>query len=357
MFCGHTENQMKTTPERNLLIHENLRAMSQSYRSSRLLLSAVELGVFEAIHFEDLTAKEIAERTGCNERATAIFLDALAGMGLLEKRGDAYINAPSIRHLLSGGSSNALMAYLRHQNNSWRNWSSLTEVIKTGQAGKKHSDKKGRIDLAGAMRYGSVEAAERLNLMVDFTGIRNICDMGCGPGAVCMELMQIHPHLKAVLLDHDREALKIARQEARVRGLQDRIEIVHGDILTEDSGKNFDMVFMTLVLCLFTRRDAMCLLKKAKGTLRPGGLLVLGEVLLSDSGKSPVAATMFAVHLLVSGAPDGLFSLGEIRRMLVDCGIENLCNFPANPYHIIVGRNWDPVETTANGRKAVFGTT
>lgn len=330
---------MKIRPGRNPLIRNDLMAMAQSFRPSRLFLSAVELGVFEALHSGLLTAQEMADRIGTHDRATGIFLDALTGLGLLEKHDNAYMNAPWIKETLCGPSSDALTAYFRHQSNSWRIWSSLTEIVKTGRAEKHPPDVKSRIDLAGAMQYGSKETAERLDLMVDFADIRNICDMGCGPGAVCMELLQRHPHLKAVLVDHDKEALTIAKREARSRNLQDRVEIVQDNIVTANTGKNFDMVILSLVLCLFTRGDAILLLEKARTALRTGGVLILGEVLLSNSRTSPAAAALFAMHLLVTGAAGGLFSLDEIRKMLADCGIEYQCNFPANLYHIIIGRN------------------
>jgi SAM-dependent methyltransferase len=196
-----------------------------------------------------------------------------------------------------------------------------------------------RIDFAGAMRFGSKEAAERLDLMVDFSGIRNICDLGCGPGTICMELLQTHSHLRAVLIDNDEEAVKIAKSQAQSLNLQDRVSVLKKDILDADIDQSFDMIIMSLVLCLLTRNDATCLLNKAKMMLRPGGTLLLGEVLLASSRNSPTTATLFAVHLMVSGAMGGLFSLDEICGMLIDCGIKYQRHFPTNLYDIIVARN------------------
>ena len=326
-------------PKRNLLIHDDLMAIAQSYRPSRILLSAIELGIFETVRSENLTAKKVATRIGANSRATEIILDALTGLGLLEKNGNEYSNVPLIMDMLCGFSSDALISYFRHQSNSWQNWSALTEVVKAGFPAKRQWDNHGSIDLAGAMRYGSKEVAERLDLMVDFSDIRNICDLGCGPGAVCMELLQKHPHLSAVLIDYDEEALNIAGREAQSRNFQDRVRLMQKDILDANVEENFDMVIMSLVLCLFNRKDAIRLLEKAKMLLRPGGVLILGEVLLDGSRKTPASATLFAVHLLVTGAMGGLFSLDDIRKMLIDCGIRYQRNFPTNLYHIIVGKN------------------
>jgi ubiquinone/menaquinone biosynthesis C-methylase UbiE len=195
------------------------------------------------------------------------------------------------------------------------------------------------IDLAMTMQLGAKHLAEQLDLMIDVSKIRRICDLGCGPGAITMELLQMHPHTTAVLIDHDKDALNIARQDATARGLQDRVELVNQNILTNNMDKEFDMVILSLVLCLFSRQEAIHLLKKAKAILRSGGTLILGEILLKESRTSPPSAALFAVQLLVNGSSSDSFSLADISELLRVCGIRYERNFPTNLYHIIVGKN------------------
>jgi 2-polyprenyl-3-methyl-5-hydroxy-6-metoxy-1,4-benzoquinol methylase len=277
-------------------------------------------------------------RSGTAAQATGVLLDALAALGLLEKRNDAYSNVPAILKLLEDPSE-TVMSYLRHQSNSWRNWSALTEVVRKGRQENRSRDQAENFDFAGALRLGCREAAERMNLMIDFSGIRHICDMGCGPGALCMELLQMHHELRATLVDRDRDALSAARRHAESRGVQDRVEIVCGDIFTTEFDRRFDMVVMSLVLCLFFREEVSVLLRKAKAALQPGGILLLGEVLLDSSGTSRTRATLFNTHLLVSGARGGLYSLDAICDLLRESGFGYRRNFPTNLYEVIVGSN------------------
>jgi ubiquinone/menaquinone biosynthesis C-methylase UbiE len=313
--------------------------MADSFRVSRIFLTAVELHIFETLERQELTAREIAARTGTNERATEILLNALAGLGLIEKRRNKYADAPVIVEMLRKKSSDCLLAWFRHQNNGWRRWSALTRVVKKGYPKKNPWSQKMSIDLAMTMRLGVKNLAERLDLMMDVSKIRRICDLGCGPGAITMELLQMHPHTTAVLIDQDKGALKIARQDAVARGLQDRVEFVNQNILTSNMEKGFDMVILSSVLCLFTRQEVVHLLNKVKAILQTGGTLILGEMLLKESRTCPVPAALFAVQLLVNGSSDGAFSLSEIRDLLRTCGIRYERNFPTNLYHIIVGKN------------------
>jgi SAM-dependent methyltransferase len=175
--------------------------------------------------------------------------------------------------------------------------------------------------------------------MIDFSEIRDICDMGCGPATICLELMRKHSHLRALLIDYNKEALDIALADAVSAKIQDRIEMKRQELSKVAIEKKFDMVILSLVLCLLSREDAVRLLGKAKAALRPGGTLILGEILLGSSGTSALKAALFAVHLLVTGSQGGLFSLDDIREMLRDSGLRYDRHFPANQYHIVVGKN------------------
>lgn len=330
---------MKVTSNKKAAIYVDLMGLADSYKLSRVFLTAVELQLFETIGYEHLTAKDIAARTGTDERATELLLNVLASLSMLERKGHKYRNAANIVEILRIEPCKPLMAAFRHSSNSWQTWSALTRVVKKGLPEKVPWSRKMSIDLAETMRLGAKDIADRLDLMIDFSAIQRICDMGCGPGTICMELMQKHPHLTAVLIDHDKYALDIASQHAAVNGLQDRVKIVNGNILNNEIHGHFDMVIMSLVLCLFSSKEVVHLLSKAKTILLPGGTLVLGEILLNQPGTAPVSKTLFNLQLLVNGSRGGLFSLEGIRELMRDCGIRYERNFPTAFHHIIVGRN------------------
>jgi 3-hydroxy-5-methyl-1-naphthoate 3-O-methyltransferase len=317
----------------------DLMKMADSYRVSRIFLTAVELHIFETLSHQELTAEEISNKIDTNAPATEILLNALVGLELLEKHEGKYANSSIIMKMLRNKCSESLLAWFRHQNNNWQKWSELTQIVKSGCLKKKYWSQEMSIDLAMTLRLGAKSLAERLDLMIDFSNIHRICDMGCGPGTVTMELLKIHPHMSAVLIDNDNNALEIARQDAKINRLHGRIKLVNQNIITIKMEEEFDLVIMSLVLCLFSRQEVLHLLNKVKAILHQDGTLILGEILLNESKTSPVSSTLFAVQLLINGLCDGSFSLTDIIELFSICGIRYERNFPTNFYHIIVGKN------------------
>ena len=61
---------------------------ARGFQASRVLLSAVELGVFEAIGESEATSAEVAAKIGADPRATDRLMDALVVLGLLIKEGE-----------------------------------------------------------------------------------------------------------------------------------------------------------------------------------------------------------------------------------------------------------------------------
>lgn len=330
---------MTLTSEYKTSFNIDLFRMAESFKVSRIFLTAVELHIFETLGDQELTAKNLATHAGTNEGATENLLNALTGLGLLEKYHERYSNAPVIMEMLSKKSYKSTLAWFRHQNNSWQGWSTLTEVVKVGCPINKPWSREMSEDLAMAMRLGAKDIADQLDLMIDVSKIRHICDMGCGPGAITMELLQMHPHANAVMIDHDKNALDIATQDAAARSLLDRVEFVNQNILTNRIKKKFDMVILSLVLCLFARQEIIHLLNKVKAILQPDGTLILGEILLNESMTSPTSAALFSVQLLVNGSIRGAFSLADIIELLSLCGFRYDRNFPTKLHHIIVGKN------------------
>src|SRR5438034_3955212 len=59
--------------------------LGMGFWSSRVVLTAVEFGVFTELAGGPLSAQELMDRFGWHPRAAGPFLDALVGMGLLRR--------------------------------------------------------------------------------------------------------------------------------------------------------------------------------------------------------------------------------------------------------------------------------
>ena len=67
-----------------------LTRLASGHVEARIVQTAVELGVFDAIGETPMDGPSIARRLGTDEPATMLFLNALAAVGLLEKTADRF---------------------------------------------------------------------------------------------------------------------------------------------------------------------------------------------------------------------------------------------------------------------------
>ena len=81
---------------------EQIHQIARAFQSSRVLLTAFELGVFSVLNDGALTSATIAEKLDTDPRATDRLLNALVALGLVEKSGNRFSNTPAAaKHLVS----------------------------------------------------------------------------------------------------------------------------------------------------------------------------------------------------------------------------------------------------------------
>ncbi|MEN8151932.1 MAG: methyltransferase dimerization domain-containing protein, partial [Planctomycetota bacterium] len=160
---------------------EELTAATRAYWPARVILTAVEIGVFEALGRRKLSARSIAGRIGADERATEMLLDALVGQELLTKSGTAYSIGKAMVPFLTDGPESAL-GMMRHHAQLWEAWGGMTEVVRTGEAADRGpSFRRGKEDarrFTVAMRDGAIRFAPAVAEEIDLGDCRHLYDLG-----------------------------------------------------------------------------------------------------------------------------------------------------------------------------------
>ncbi len=127
----------------------------------------------------------------------------------------------------------------------------------------------------------------------------HIVDVGAGSGAIAIALARSLPRAEISSIDVSPAALEVARENARLNGVADRVRFVEGDLLEPVHGESFDMVVSnppyvpdsdrpTLAVevreyepsrALFAGRDGLDVYRRlipdAAEVLRPGGVIAL----------------------------------------------------------------------------------
>lgn len=106
-------------------------------------------------------------------------------------------------------------------------------------------------------------------------GIR-VMDIGCGSGLLLKSISQINPDLSGLGIDVDETAANQAMQNMEKWELQERFEIIKGDIrdLPENIPR-FDLITLVNVVYYFPVGQRIDLFKKLRSRLTPGGSLII----------------------------------------------------------------------------------
>src|SRR5204863_3256462 len=110
-----------------------------SFWSSKVLLTAVEFGVFTKLANRKLTGAELGAELKLHPRANADFFDALVAMKFLERDGDGpaakYFNTPEGALFLDAKSPRYIGGILAMLNSRlFKFWNDLPEALRTGRA-------------------------------------------------------------------------------------------------------------------------------------------------------------------------------------------------------------------------------
>src|SRR6266571_8156774 len=97
---------------------------------AKVLLTACELGVFDALSQRPLTLETLAERLKCNPQGLQLLLQLLVSAGYLRRRHDQYCNSRVAQRWLTGSSPVSIAPYVIHSPDIVAIWDHLPEVIR-----------------------------------------------------------------------------------------------------------------------------------------------------------------------------------------------------------------------------------
>jgi SAM-dependent methyltransferase len=116
-----------------------------------------------------------------------------------------------------------------------------------------------------------------LNKNVAFNEVKAILDVGGGDGTIACALAQKHSHLSLTVYNVP-EAVKLANKKVSDQKLSDRIKVVEGNFLKDQSfPKGFDLILFSRVLCDWPEEVCEKLIKMAYESLSEGGYIVIAE--------------------------------------------------------------------------------
>ena len=302
-----------------------LNELAQGYQHSVVLLTAVKVGVFDALAGGPDTAAALAQRLELDARALEILLLALVGEGLLELADDRFALVADFAPLLVSDSPQTQANILKHNFACMQQWVRLEETLRTGRPAadvfQEWTDETMRnfiCGMADISRTSSQEVAEKL----DLSPWRRMLDLGGGPATASIVFARRYPELRSVVFDLE-GPISIAREQIAQAGLSDRIETQVGDYFVDDFGDGYDLIYISNIIHSMSPDETRQIVAKAWQALEPGGAIIIKEFFLDDTRTAPLPAALFSINMLAGTTGGKSYTFSETRRILSDAGFKD----------------------------------
>jgi ubiquinone/menaquinone biosynthesis C-methylase UbiE len=307
----------------------DLLALNFGFAKARVLDTALELGVFTLLAGKPRNAAEAAEALGCSPDGTERLLAALVELGLLATTaaGHYAVTPASETYLVRGGAGDLGQHFIEVMR-QWERWESLADVVRSGSSQRSSQDDLGNLGARGAhpgLFAENFPFAIRLAYQaVDQVPVPaggRVLDLTSGAGEWGIALALHHPDITVTAHD-DPALLNLARARVEEFGLADRFSFVSANFAAPPfPDDHFDLVIFAQAGRFIGGKAIGRLVGECARMLRPGGQIVIADVLKNLSEKPAPPRAMLDLSLLVNTRQGRLVERSEYLAYLADAGL------------------------------------
>ncbi|MHC4761244.1 MAG: methyltransferase [Planctomycetota bacterium] len=288
-----------------------LNDLTWGYRASRILQTAIGVGLFTRLSGQCRTCESLAGLCSADLKLLEKVLIACCAMGLLEKKGAGYVNTALSEQYLVEGKPLYQGNIIAHSAGVWEFWNALPGQLATGVTPPLDSAQTHRDFILGMENITMGGRGKLFTDHIDLTGRTHLLDVGGGPGTYSVLACEKYPNLKATVFDLP-ETIAITRQIISAKDMESKISVQEGNWETDTFGGGYEAVLMSNVLH-GEGSSAATKLRKAWDCLDAGGLLVIQEFLLNEDKTGPLIPALFNVMV-------GAYSQAELFSVVEKAG-------------------------------------
>lgn len=251
---------------------------------SAAIISAGQLGLFEALANGPLALSSLAEKIQSSAQGTVALADFLVTLGYLEKQGELFTNTPSTQRWFTSQGQVDYTPGLLWTNEAWPMMGALGDAVRSGTPEKTLWQAMVEKPQLGHL-FASYMAAFAQDLGPDLIQHvpvapeqTRLLDLGGSHGLHSIRFCQHYPQLSAQIVDLPSALMQTPASIAQAQ-MSERISLSPGDLLEHDWGRDHDLVFYLSVAHNHTAEDNRRVIQRIAESLRPGGLLVIHEYL------------------------------------------------------------------------------
>jgi hypothetical protein len=289
---------------------EHILQIGFGFWPAKVLLSAVEMGVFTELAQHTADAETLTGRLGLHARSARDFLDALVALGLLQRHDGIYSNTPATELFLDRHKPSYMGGILEMVNDrSYGHWVHLTEGLRTGKP--QNETRNGGIPVfeaiyanparlkqfLAAMSGISRGAARAIAGKFPWKDYRTFVDVGTAQGDTASQVALAHPHLQGTGFDLP-EVGPVFEEYISGLGLSGRLRFAPGTFFDQPLPKA-DVVIMGHILHDWDLETKRMLIAKAYDALPTGGAYIVYEAIIDDDRSKNAFGLMMSLQMLI----------------------------------------------------------
>ena len=264
-----------------------------------------------------------------NSRALGVHLGMLAALGFVERREDKWRATAATRTWMHPAGQGYYGPALHGFRASQPLHAQLLATLRTGDRAEGHVSasrewERGEMppDLAkiitAYMNAHSRAAALAVARQPVLKDIRKLLDVGGGSAIFPIEMAKVWPSLRATVMEIAPVCVEADRYIAAA-GVAGQVRTRASNMFTEDWPDGDDAHFLSNIFHDWSEETCRLLARKSFAALRPGGTIMLHEMLMDDDGCGPLATAAFSLLMLLS-TKGRQYSLPELRNFLENAG-------------------------------------
>ena len=320
----------------------------QAHQRTAALKAAIELDVFRAVGEGPGDVASIARHCGASERGIRILCDFLTIYGVLAKENGQYKHTPTSAAFLDPRSPACLASIAQFLGNPANRepYEHLAEIVRSGRtvlpgAGSVEPENPIWVQFAETMAPMMAPLAGPLGAVVleGHSGPMKVLDIAAGHGLFGIEIAKQNPQARVTGVDWA-PVLRVALENARKAGVQDRYDMLPGSAFDVDFGGPYDAVLLTNFLHHFDQATCVRLMKKVHAALRPGGRAATLEFVPNDDRISPPMPAAFAMTMLAATVGGDAYTFNDLKSMYTQAGFKEISahTIPMSPHTVVMGR-------------------
>jgi SAM-dependent methyltransferase len=302
---------------------------------ANVVITACELGLFDALSKGALPLDVLAQRLECHPQGLQLLLQLLVSAGYLRYRHGRYSNTRMAQRWLTSASPTNIAPYIVHSQDIIAAWDHMAEVVHTNvqtmrmpyeeDASTPEMQRLLARHYAGLASLATVLGGEVVYRVHLPAGSTQLLDVGGSHAGYSALFCRKYPPLHATILDLP-AGIEAGQHTAKQMQLAERISFVCGDIVKDDFPTHFshpfDAALYFHIAHLLPPELNTMILEKVARTLRPGGMLVFVDQVTDQTYGSRLASLMVQfMALAVTMVGGTCYPFATIRAWLEQAGM------------------------------------